>query len=95
MPKRQPYRSPDGLDWRDPDMPLARAGREIDAAKLQKVCNYALSMSTEPDWRNDPTYNLQKTATKSEVKLGGFPWNCFNTCTTPGDCVLKGCPHVK
>jgi hypothetical protein len=23
--------------------------------------------------------------------IGGFPWECFDTCKTPGDCVVEGC----
>jgi hypothetical protein len=58
--KRRPYRSPDGLDWRDPEMPLARKGREIAPEKLQQVCNMTMRQSPEPDWRNDPTYSLSR-----------------------------------
>lgn len=26
------------------------------------------------------------------IKLGGFPWPCYeNHCTTPGDCIMYGC----
>jgi len=57
---RQRYRSPDGLDWRDPEMPLARKDREIDPAKLTQVCQMTMVQSPEPDWRNDPIYNLRK-----------------------------------
>lgn len=24
-------------------------------------------------------------------ELGGFPWRCFDTCETPGDCMMDGC----
>jgi len=23
--------------------------------------------------------------------IGGFPWRCFDTCTTPSECLFHGC----
>lgn len=70
MRKRQPYKSPDGLDWRDPDMPVY--ARAIDP-RTNKVTITLFHPETindyykhkmdnpmygAPTWREDDTYFL-------------------------------------
>ena len=70
MKRRQPYRSPDGLDWRDPDMPVYARAIDPKTNKVtitlfhadtirdyyrQKMESHAY---TAPSWREDETYDL-------------------------------------
>jgi hypothetical protein len=62
MKRPRPYHSPDGIDWRDPNMPtlikMADTGQlepfhPDEVTEWMKVC---LANNEEPSWRNDPTY---------------------------------------
>lgn len=58
---RRRYQSPDGLDWRDPQMPvIGKSGREIDHRKMELKAAMALVDAKEPPYQRDPTYNLRK-----------------------------------
>ena len=58
------------LDWRDPNMPCIRSGiidgvkqtAEIKPEHIQQYYSIKLQRNkeVEPEWRNDPTYNLKK-----------------------------------
>lgn len=53
------------LDWRDPNMPvLGKSGREIDHRKMELKAQIAMASADEPNWRNDPTYDMKKGRTK-------------------------------
>lgn len=55
------YQSPDGLDWRDPDMPvIGKSGREIAHHKMQIKASMAIVAMPEPLYQVDPTYNLRR-----------------------------------
>lgn len=68
--RRTRYSSPDGHDWRDPEMPvLCLITHELTGeAKLEAFPSWEVTevnkvwfrQNPEPDWRNDPTYNLRK-----------------------------------
>jgi hypothetical protein len=59
--KRQPPKPDRRLDWRDPDMPvLGKSGNLIDHRKMELKAKMAMTSAAEPDWRNDPTYNLRR-----------------------------------
>lgn len=60
MPRRKPLPPDTRLSWRDPNMPLIRKGREIDHKKMEIYAKLAIERSPEPNWRNDPTYNMRK-----------------------------------
>ena len=66
MPRRRPrYHSPDGLDWRDPDMPVVRKIRSgevrlMEPERVAKVADYMINGSNAPSFHNDPTYNLRR-----------------------------------
>lgn len=69
MPRRKsPYRSPDGLDWRDPNMKLVRDytfqnGRkitEVDPEFETQWREHCMNINTAPTWRNDPLYNANR-----------------------------------
>lgn len=50
------------LDWRDPEMPvLGKFGRPIDHNKLHQLAQVRVEQANDPDWRNDPTYNLRRS----------------------------------
>lgn len=60
---RRRSKAPDRrLDWRDPDMPVLRAmttGMEEMAPDDESAYSAdVMQRSLEPNWRNDPTYNL-------------------------------------
>lgn len=63
MPKRPP---PDTRpDWRDPDMPVLVCTKsdgliQWEPERFQRAVAGRLAICTEPDWRNDPTYNLRR-----------------------------------
>ena len=62
--KRQPT-VPPRLDWRDPNMPVYVASKSrgmilMEAEEVQKLSARRLQLVNAPDWRNDPTYNLNK-----------------------------------
>lgn len=71
MPKR--YRSPDGLDWRDPDMPvLCRTTDnrtvEVGAFDMSYVCQHRLYNLWQVPWKSDPTYAMgPKKLTVTEI----------------------------
>ena len=70
MKRRQPYKSPDGLDWRDPDMPVY--ARAIDPRTnkvtitlfnhetIRDYYNHKINdpFYTAPTWDQDDTYFL-------------------------------------
>lgn len=59
--KRRPLPPDTRLDWRDPNMPvLGKSGRPIDHTKMVVKANMALELSTEPNWKNDPTYHMKR-----------------------------------
>lgn len=63
--KRRTFPPDTRLDWRDPEMPvLGKSGRPIPAAKMVLKATMALELSTEPNYHNDPTYNLRKDRPK-------------------------------
>lgn len=55
-------------DWRDPAMPVIRDYRfangehktEIDPDYERRYREHMLQTAAQPDWRNDPTYNLRR-----------------------------------
>lgn len=62
--RRKPYASPDGLDWRNPEMPCyeksnsrgmviftSKEKQDLAARRL----NHAISLA--PSWNQDPLYN--------------------------------------
>lgn len=55
MPKRKPpYRSPDGLDWRDPQMPVYAHSRTqgmvlIEPERWSRVCAKRMEMHPPED----------------------------------------------
>ncbi len=56
-------------DWRDPNMPVYVSTRsqgmvQWDPARLQRAMAAKIALSDEPDWRDDPTYNLKKDRRK-------------------------------
>lgn len=67
MRRRKPDKR---LNWRDPDMPCIRTGiidgikqtAEIKPEHVQQYYKQKLERynQLEPDWRNDPTYNMKK-----------------------------------
>lgn len=63
MPRRTrtPKEPDQRLDWRDPEMPvLGKSGRPIPHEKMVLKAQMAIALSPEPDWRNDPTYNMKR-----------------------------------
>lgn len=56
------------IDWRDPSMPVLRDYRMADGSKKIEVDpdyerryrEHLLSTAEQPNWRNDPTYNMRK-----------------------------------
>lgn len=66
MPRR--YRSPDGHDWRDPDMPVIRDYRFgdgskktiVDQAYEHRYREMLMQTTAHPSFRLDPTYNLRR-----------------------------------
>lgn len=61
--RRRRYQSPDGLDWRDPNMPVIRryqmgdgsTKEEVDPTYEQRYREHLVSQSFE-SYRDDPTY---------------------------------------
>jgi hypothetical protein len=52
-------------DWRDPNMPVLVQSKSqgqiyIEPERWARVCNARLAMSSEPTFKNDPTYNLRR-----------------------------------
>jgi hypothetical protein len=48
-------------DWHNPSMPvIGKSGREIDHTKMTLKAQMSMELSTEPEWNEDPTYNLRK-----------------------------------
>jgi hypothetical protein len=52
-------------DWRDPNMPCLVSTKsagmtEWAPERLQRVSAARLNLTIEPDWRNDPTYNMRR-----------------------------------
>lgn len=70
MKKRKSYKSPDGLDWRDPDMPVyaraidPRTGKVVvtlfDYKTIQEYYHHKINdpYYTAPTWDQDDTYFL-------------------------------------
>lgn len=64
--KRRNYKSPDGLDWRDENMPVVRYGivDGVEGSHLIKPEHiqqyYIIKMNSvqydPPTWKNDPSY---------------------------------------
>lgn len=51
----------DRLDWRDPDMPvIGKSGKHIDHELMVMKARGAMLGAHEPNWQDDPTYNLRK-----------------------------------
>lgn len=45
----------------DPNLPVyGKSGRAIDPEKMVLKARIGLAISTEPEYRDDPTYNLRK-----------------------------------
>jgi len=69
--RRSRYKSPDGHDWRDPEMPVLCAMtheltgetklEEFPSWEVTEVNKVWFRQNQEPDWHNDPTYNLRRT----------------------------------
>jgi hypothetical protein len=50
------------LDWRDPNLPVfGKSGKAYPPEVMQQHAQRQIRFSSEPSWRNDPTYNLRKT----------------------------------
>lgn len=63
MPRRRPLPPDTRLNWRDPEMPvLGMSGRPIPHEKAQLRAQMVINNidPNYPNYRNDPTYNLQK-----------------------------------
>ncbi len=69
--RRQRYAPPDGLDWRDPDLPVLvpwkdglgqRTIKAIGPREEQRFRqqNMLERNPLKPNWRDDPTYKLGK-----------------------------------
>lgn len=66
--KRQPPRLDTRLNWRDPSMPVMRKYKFgdgsikeiIDPTYEQRYREMLLSISNEPNWRDDPTYDVKR-----------------------------------
>lgn len=64
MHKRKRFRSPDGIDWRDPEMPVlcnyrmqdGSLRKEVEPEYERRYREHLLHGSVEDDWRDDPTY---------------------------------------
>lgn len=60
------YASPDGIDWRDPDMPISVKLKNPnryeywESERMQRVMQRRMEMSLAIDWRDDPTYNMRR-----------------------------------
>lgn len=63
MGRKKPLPPDTRLSWRDPNMPvLGKSGRPIAHEKMVIKANLALKICHEPDWRQDPTYNLKRNS---------------------------------
>lgn len=61
MPRRKPLPPHIRPLSTDPNLPVyGKSGRAIDPEKMVIKSRMSLAGSQEPDWRNDPTYNLRK-----------------------------------
>lgn len=68
--KRKPISTPPRLNWRDTEMAVVRDYRmpsgerktEIDPDYESRYRAHLLSTAVQPDWRADPTYNLNRKA---------------------------------
>jgi hypothetical protein len=67
--KRYRYSSPDGLDWRNPQMPVfARwvtsdnriESGYVDPSIMEAVCQHGMRIPGYPRWDKDPTYNMRR-----------------------------------
>lgn len=67
--RRQRYTSPDGIDWRDPDMPVLRPFEFNDGTKglkaftpeeEQEYVKCHMAGTPQKHWRDDETYRLRK-----------------------------------
>ena len=70
MKRRKRYQSPDGLDWRDPDMPVYARAIDPRTNKVTITLFHADTIRdyyqhkindpfyTAPTWREDETYDL-------------------------------------
>lgn len=66
--QRPQYKSPDGYDWRDPDMPVLRDYRMadgswrtiIDPDYEHRYREHMMSAAAQGSWRRDETYNLRR-----------------------------------
>lgn len=66
--KRRRYHSPDGLDWRDPDMPVVRSYKMWDGSKKtivdpdyeRRYREHMMIAAEQPRYQSDPTYNPRK-----------------------------------
>lgn len=65
MTRRKPYRSPDGKDWRDPNMPVivnskSEGWTEWAPERLSRVAGFLVEASEAPHYTNDPSYNWKR-----------------------------------
>ena len=66
--RRSRYKSPDGIDWRDPDMPVIRQYRMADGTRKEVVDQdyerryreHMMSAAAQDSWRRDDTYNMRR-----------------------------------
>lgn len=66
--RRQPHRAPDGMDWRDPDMPVPMRFI-ISGTLVVKNCppqvrqlwsESIIRDTMAPHWSQDPSYNWRR-----------------------------------
>lgn len=66
--RRQPYRAPDGKDWRDPEMTVTRSVNRNGVWGLEewppeynrRYMEYMHNMHLSLTWRKDPSYNWRR-----------------------------------
>lgn len=67
-PRQRRYRSPDGIDWRDPNMPVLRDYRmvdgtiktTVDADYERRYREMLMQYGPQPSYRSDNTYNPRR-----------------------------------
>jgi hypothetical protein len=64
MPRRKSPGPDTRPDWRDPQMPCLVSTKsagmtEWAPERVQRVSAAKLTICNEPEWRNDPTYDLK------------------------------------
>lgn len=61
-------KSPDGTDWRDPDMPVYRNYRMgngsvkeyVDPDYERRYREHLMKAAVQPNWQDDPTYHRKR-----------------------------------